>query len=59
MNNLDLYFPHTQYYAEDCIIIPISQITNFDVTITSMSADEIPNAEMTLTVVGRRRNNDT
>lgn len=53
MNYLEAYLEHTQYDGEDCIIIPMSQIKSMDVTINS-GIFEVPYAEITLTVVGRR-----
>ena len=51
-NELDLYFPHADCNGEDCIIIPISQITNVEITVTS-TIDDIGGPEMTLTVRGK------
>lgn len=53
MNDLKAYLPYVQYDGEDCIIIPVSQIKSMDVTINP-GIFEVPNAEITLTVVGRR-----
>jgi len=49
-NELDLCFPHSEYNGEDCIIIPISQITNIEITMTCSVDDTGP--EMILTVRG-------
>jgi len=56
MNDLKAYLPHAQCDGEDCIIIPVSQITHVEITSQSMLDCDFCIPEMTLTVVGRRKN---